>query len=165
MIALPASPKERQMRYRSHLAAVLLAVFAVAATPPLVSARPAPPPSHAGGAAFGDWLGRWWTQLVSLPVDRNPLAGTGDPCVPLSKKVIAPLLQPAGAPPLTCTVAPGTRVLALGSVAECSNVEAPPFFADTYADAVACAKAWSAPLTRHELLVDGQVTDLLHGGF
>ena len=104
-------------------------------------------------------------EILTLPADDNPSAGTGDACVPLAPHVIAPLFTAAGQPPLTCTVAPGTRVFAQGSTAECSNVEPPPFHADTYAEAVACAMAFSAPLTRHALTVDGHAIDLLAGGY
>jgi hypothetical protein len=148
---------------RSHRrVAVLGSVLALVAG--ASAAQAAPPQSNAGGASLGDWVGRFWTQALTLPADHNPFVGTADPCNPLDTHVIAPLLPDVSQPRLTCTVRPGTRVFASGSSAECSSVEPPPFHADTFAEAVACARAFSAPLTRHVLTVDGRATDLLAGG-
>lgn len=115
-------------------------------------------------ASLEVWLARYWTTILTLPADRNPYAGTGDPCVPLDRRTIAPFVLPPEQPPLTCTVRPGTRVLVLGAIAECSNIEADPFHAETYREAIACAKAWIGNLTRHEVIVDGRRRiDLLKG--
>ena len=116
-------------------------------------------------ASLEVWLARYWTTIFTLPADRNPYAGTGDLCVPLDRRTIAPFLLPPDAKsPLTCTVRPGTRVLVLGAIAECSNVEAGDFHAETYREAIACAKAWIGNLTRHEVIVDERRRiDLLRG--
>ena len=111
------------------------------------------------------WLARYWTTILTLPADNNPFFGTGDPCVPLGRKTIAPfVLPPEQEPQLTCTVRPGTRVLVLGAIAECSDIEDAPFHAESYGDAIACSQEWIGNLTRHEVIVDGtRRIDLLRG--
>ena len=132
-------------------------------------ARPASPaagdPHHGvAGGDLSDWLARYWTTIMKLPADSNPYAGTGDPCIPLDGRTIAPYALPPEQPRLTCVVRPGTRVLMLGAIAECSDLEGDPFHATTYPGAIACAKEWIGDLTRHEVLVDrSQRIDLLAG--
>src|SRR4051794_28365743 len=100
----------------------------------------APASATAAGApreqALGQWLGLYWKTVIGLPAGSNPLVGNGDLCVRLARDVIAPAAEP-GAPPVTCTVRPGTKILAVGFSTECSDVEAPPFHGDTYAEQVA----------------------------
>ena len=110
---------------------------------------------HSSGP-IGAWLARYWTRVLTLPADDNPFVGTGDPCVPLNRRTIAPFVLPPELPPLTCTVRAGTRVLVLGAIAECSDIEANPFHAESYREAIACSKAWIGTLTRHEVIVDGR---------
>jgi hypothetical protein len=126
------------------------------------SGKPAPPNSSAGGATLSAWLSDWWTTIVTAPLATNPYTG-GDQCVPLDKHTIGPFVLPPDQPPLTCTVKPGTRVLVVGATAECSDIEAAPFHAESLTEALSCAKAWIGDLTRHTLIVDGRRTDLLAG--
>ncbi|SMO71819.1 hypothetical protein SAMN06273567_103264 [Geodermatophilus aquaeductus] len=83
-------------------------------------------------------LGELWTTTLQTPLAKNPLAG-GDPCVPLSGRVVAPFS--AFFPELTCTVAPGTRVFVAGLTVECSTVEPPPFAGTDPASLRDCALA------------------------
>jgi hypothetical protein len=117
-----------------------------------------------GRPSLDAWLARYWTTILTLPADRNPFFGTGDPCVPLDRKTIAPFVLPPDQPPLTCTVRAGTRVLVIGAIAECSDIEDPPFHAESYSEAITCSQAWIGHLTRHEVIVDGRRRiDLLSG--
>ena len=60
-------------------------------------------------------------------------------------------------PPVTCTVEAGTKILAVGFSTDCSDVEAPPYHGDTYAEQVACARDSAAGVTNSRLTVDGRV--------
>ena len=141
------------------LSMVVLVSAVLAAAPSATAAATVRPSDPQLASLIADY----WTAILTLPLDQNPYGG-GDPCVPLSQHLIAPLVFPNPADALTCNVRPGTKVLVLGAIAECSNVEGPPFHAETYPEAIACSRAWIGHLTRHEVFVDGQPPiDLLDG--
>jgi hypothetical protein len=106
--------------------------------------------------ALGQWLGLYWKTVIGLPADSSPLVGNGDLCVRLARDVVAPAAEP-GVPPVTCTVKAGTKILAVGFSTDCSDVEAPPFHGDTYAEQVGCARDFAAGVTNTRFTVDGRV--------
>jgi hypothetical protein len=64
------------------------------------------------GFTAGQLLGEEWRQLLELPPDANPLAGTGDNCLSAGHKDKVRILWTTGAPtpPAVCNVKPGTPV-------------------------------------------------------
>ena len=85
------------------------------------------------GFTAGELLGEEWRQLLELPLDANPLAGTGDNCLSAGHKdkVLIVWTTAAPTPPAVCNVKPGTPVFFFALGGECSSVEPPPFFGAT----------------------------------
>jgi hypothetical protein len=82
------------------------------------------------GFTAGELLGKELRQLLELPPDVNPLAGSRENnCLSAGHKDKVLLLWTSPAPPpaTVCNIKPGTPVLFFALFAECSSVEAPPF--------------------------------------
>ena len=82
------------------------------------------------GFTAGELLGEELRQLLELPPDVNPLAGSRENnCLSAGHKDQVLLLwtSPAPPPPTVCNIKPGTPVFFFALFAECSNVEPPPF--------------------------------------
>jgi hypothetical protein len=88
------------------------------------------PVRHVAGVSGGEVLREFFVKLFNTSPTQL------DPCVGLAggRALIAAY------PDVTCTVKVGTRVL-LGFIANCSSVEAPPFFGATAEEQKACAIA------------------------
>ena len=128
---------------------VLVTVMTLAAASPAASAA---------NPRLGDTLGAVWETVFETPTPDNPFAG-GDPCLDLGGGVLAPFTA-LGAPALTCTVKPGTRIFVTTFSSECSNVEAPPYFGEDEPSLRACVQAVDAGITLTELTVDGRPVPL-----
>jgi hypothetical protein len=85
------------------------------------------------GFTAGQLIGEEFRQLLELPPDANPIAGTGDNCLSAGHKDKVLILWTTAAPtPATvCDVKPGTPVFFYAFGGECSSVEPPPFFGAT----------------------------------
>jgi hypothetical protein len=110
---------------------LLAALVGVVITAPAASAAP--------DRKLEALLGDLFETVLEIPTPQNPLAGNGDPCVDLGKKVVAPF-QP-GPAPLTCTVKSGTKIFVAAFAVECSTVEPPPFFGANEAELRECVRA------------------------
>src|SRR5690349_21302983 len=68
--------KFKQLRYVAALAACLVALSPLAATPSH-GANPnpnvAPVKSSPNGRSYGEWAQAWWTWATSIPAEQNPL--------------------------------------------------------------------------------------------
>jgi hypothetical protein len=81
------------------------------------------------GFTAGQLLGEEWRQLLELPPDANPLAGTGDNCLSAGHEDKVLIVWTTAT--TVCNVKPGTPVFFLALSGECSSVEPPPFFGAT----------------------------------
>ncbi|CAN5674522.1 hypothetical protein BH24ACT5_BH24ACT5_10830 [soil metagenome] len=101
-----------------------------------------------GGATRGEWDARWWQWAVSMPEEINPNFDTtvGERCGygqsgPVFFLPGSFTLEP-NEPGFTCVIAEGTAIYVSSIGAECSTVEAPPFFGRTEDELRACATAF-----------------------
>jgi len=145
------------------------AVVAMAAAMCMIAGSPAQAaPNDSGvvdaskrvaGFTAGQLLGEEWRQLLELPPNANPLAGTGDNCLSAGHedKVLIVWTTAAPTPPTVCNVKPGTAVFFFALSGECSSVEPPPFFGATEEEQRDCAIEWFAnPFNREiNLSLDG----------
>jgi hypothetical protein len=110
---------------------------------------------HSAGAAgrgqLAGTLGDLWETVLETP-------GGGGPCFDLGG-MVAPF-APLGTSELTCTVKTGTRLFIVAVSAECSNVEAPPFFGADEAERRACARAFDAQFAGSTVTLDGNAVAL-----
>ena len=94
---------------------------------------------RAAGFTAGALLGEELRQVLGLPLDVNPAAGS-DTCLSAGDKEKVLLLwttrEPVPAP--VCDVKPGTPVFFYALGGECSSVEPPPFFGATEEDQRQC---------------------------
>jgi hypothetical protein len=128
---------------------ILLAVLlGVVITAPAASAAP--------DRKLEALLGDLFETVLEIPTPKNPLAGNGNPCVPLGKKVVAPFQ--AGTEDLTCTVKSGTKIFVAAFAVECSTVEQPPFRGDDEAELRTCVRAFN--LGAVTITVDGKEVPL-----
>jgi hypothetical protein len=129
-----------------------IAMVAMAAAVCMIAVSPAHAAKKDGGvvdaskrvAGFtaGELLGEEVRQLLELPPDVNPLAGSPENnCLSAGhkNKVLILWTTPAPAPPTVCNVKPGTPVFFFTLFAECSSVEPPPFFGETEEEQRQCA--------------------------
>ena len=120
----------------STMVAIAVAVCFVAGSPAQAASK------HSGivdaskrvaGFTAGELLGEEWHQLLELPLDANPYAGTGDNCLSAGHKDKILIVWTTGepAPAAVCNVKPGTPVFFFALGGECSSAEPPPFFGET----------------------------------
>ena len=100
-------------------------------------------------------VGEEFRQILELPPDANPLAGTGDNCLSAGHKdkVLILWTTPAPAAPAVCNVKPGTPVFFSSIFAECSSVEDPPFFGATEEEQRQCVLAFLQATSFDAILV------------
>ena len=99
------------------------------------------------GFTAGQLVGEEFRQILELPLDANPLAGTGDTCLSAGHhdKVLIPWTTSAPAAPAVCNVKPGTPVFFSTLFADCSSVEPPPFFGVTEEEQRQCVLDFLQP--------------------
>jgi hypothetical protein len=105
----------------------------------------------AGRGQLAGTLGALWETVLETP-------GGGGPCFDLGG-MVAPF-APLGTSELTCTVKTGTRLFIVAVSAECSNVEAPPFFGADEAEQRVCARAFDAQFDGSTVTLDGNAVAL-----
>jgi hypothetical protein len=135
------------------IAALLLAAAPASAARPAVAKNDAKVYGH----TISEWTEVFYQHFFTLPADQVPfVGGSADPCLQVGH-----LLIYGGAPVGECTVRPGTAVLIGIFGGECSNVEPDPFFGETAADRLACARAFIDAVTALTMTVDGrEIPDL-----
>jgi hypothetical protein len=141
----------------------LLALFMVAGSPAQAARKDSgvvDASKRVAGFTAGQLLGEEWRQLLELPPDANPLAGTGDNnCLSAGHKdkVLILWTTTAPTPPAVCDVKPGTPVFFYTLGGECSSVEPPPFFGATAEDQRRCILDWlrSTPFDAILVSIDG----------
>jgi hypothetical protein len=108
------------------------------------------------GFTTGDLLGEELRQLLELPPDVNPLAGSRENnCLSAGHKDKVLMLWTSPAPPPVCNIKPGTPVFFFSLFAECSSVEPPPFFGATEEEQRQCALDNLAPFDAILVSIDG----------
>ena len=115
---------------------------------PLTFAQPStpgvfPPDAVVFGKTYEEWSAAWWRWNFSIPVPSNPTFDTtGQHCHVQQSRPVFFLAGIATGVPVTreCTV-PSEKPLFFPIInAECSDVEAFPFFGATAAERLACAQ-------------------------
>jgi hypothetical protein len=103
-----------------------------------------PPNSRVQGMTYGEWSVEWWQYVFSLPMDQNPLVGaTGAECAfELDSNVAVVVVDPLSPEPIECEVPAGTTLFLDILSAECSTLEAPPFYGGNEEELRACAQAF-----------------------
>jgi hypothetical protein len=110
------------------------------------------------GFTAGDLLGEELRQLLELPLDVNPLAGSRENnCLSAGHKDKVLMLWTSPAPPplTVCNIKPGTPVFFFALFAECSSVEPPPFFGATKEEQRQCALDNLPPFDAILVSIDG----------
>jgi hypothetical protein len=99
-----------------------------------------PPGSAVSGLTYGQWSEAYWQYVLSIPTSENPLNdSTGQNCeLGQSSSVFFLAGTFVGHVTRTCIVPAGTPILIPIINADCSNVEAPPFFGATAPERRAC---------------------------
>jgi hypothetical protein len=123
---------------------LLVAAVCVVAASPAQAARNdsgiADASKRLAGFTAGQLIGEELRQILELPPDANPLAGTGNFCLSVGHKHTVLILwttrEPDPAP--VCNVKPGTPVFFYALGGECSDVEPPPSFGATEAEQRKC---------------------------
>jgi len=103
-------------------------------------------------------LAELWKTILETPKPDNPF-GTGDSCVELGSRVVAPF-GPLGDEPTTCTVRPGTKIFVTAVSWECSTVETPPSYGADEAQLRACAREAVKGFTSRSITVDGRPVEV-----
>jgi hypothetical protein len=148
------------------LAALLIALLIPAGLAVASDPNPgvAPPNSHPHGKSYGEWSAAWWQWFLKIPTSSHPgLDTTGQFCAEGQSGNVFFLAANSATDPVPCTVRTGTSIFLAIVNAECSTVEAPPFFGSTEAELRACAKCFADRIVPSSLqvTVDGQaLTDL-----
>jgi hypothetical protein len=121
-----------------------------------------PVPHSVDGLTGPELLAQSWVRLLQIPAAEHPFLGAGDPCIRLGShdRVLLPILT-AGER-TTCTIRPGTPVLLIPFTSECSDVEAPPFFAVGEAAQQACARENGEAVEDILISVDGGAAISIH---
>jgi hypothetical protein len=146
---------------------VVLAVAATAAFAPVAAATPGggqrasiQPAGNVQGNSAGEMIGDWYAQNMALPASNAPFGGTADKCLDLGRhgRVANPaggLISAAG---MTCAVRQDRPVVVVMTSADCSDVEAPPFYGEDEAAQRACAVDWvlnQSHVTAINVSIDG----------
>ena len=114
------------------------------------SSSPLVKPGHrVQGDTPGQWLGRWWTTVLTTSSPEEHFPG----CAPLGRRVVGVFLPPWGGE-ATCTVRRGSRLMLVPDTTSCSDWEQPPFRGDTPAERRACASLILEGAEVHEVTVD-----------
>ena len=136
-------------------ATAALALAAVAGAPPAVADHGSSPLVKPGyrvqGDTPGQWLGRWWTTVLTSSSPEDDFPG----CAELGRRVVGVFLPPWGGE-ATCTVPRGTRLMLVPDTTSCSDWEPPPFHGDTPAERRECARRILAGAGLPEVIVDGR---------
>lgn len=157
----------RYRRYRCERA--MSAMVAMAAAVCMVAGSPAQATTkdsvvvdaskRVAGFTAGQLLGEEYRQLLELPLDANPILGNGDNCLSAGHKdkVLILFTTKAPTPTAVCNVKPGTPVFFSSLSAECSSVEAPPFFGKTEKQQRQCTLDYlrATPLRAILVTIDG----------
>jgi hypothetical protein len=119
-----------------------------------------PPHANAQGNGYSGWSAAWWQWYLSIPTPLHPaLDTTGEFCAEgQSGKVFFLAANLATTDTIPCTVRTGTSIFLGVANAECSTVEAPPFFGSTEQEMRDCARCWANHIVPSSLAVtvDGQ---------
>ena len=143
---------------RTAMVALAAAVCMVAGSPAQAArtdSRILDASKRLAGSAAGELVGEELRQVLELPLDANPLAGA-DNCLFAghNEKVLMLWTRrpPAAAAPV-CVVKPGTPVFFSGLLADCSDVEATPFFGVTEEEQRRCMLDFLRPAPFDAILV------------
>jgi hypothetical protein len=110
------------------------------------NANPAvlPPTSRIEGLTYGEWLAKWWYYALTIPASQNPLSGaTGSNCVVQREGNVGLVLANSTlTEPISCEVPPGMMLFVEVLGAECSTLEAAPFYGANEQELQACAQGF-----------------------
>ena len=135
------------------LAALLSLAFATAATAHHDrSGSPLVKPGHrVQGDTPGQWLGRWWTTVLTTSSPEDHFPG----CAPLGRRVVGSSSR-RGAARRRAPCAEGSQLMLVPDTTSCSDWEPPPFHGDTPAERRACARLILEGAGVPEVTIDGR---------
>jgi hypothetical protein len=105
-----------------------------------------PPPFEWYGRTYEEWSAQWWQWAFSLPIDQNPFYDEGGTCANGANGQSGPVwfltgvINTSGTAVRNCTVPEGVALFVPLINAECSTLEAPPFFGSNEKELRACVK-------------------------
>jgi hypothetical protein len=151
------------MRRLAGLGSVLACMVGVVAGSPAQAARNdsgvVDASKRVAGFSAGQLLGEEFRQILELPLDANPAAGTGSNCLSAGhkEKVLILWTTREPAPAAVCDVKPGTPIFFYALGGECSDVEPAPFFGATEAEQKQCILDFlhTSGFTAIEVSIDG----------
>jgi hypothetical protein len=125
-----------------------------------------PPDAYVFGRTYAEWTEEWWEWNLLLPVSINPAYDTiGQNCNLNQSRPVFFLAGSATGATVTraCTVPSGAPLLFPMVNAECSSVEAPPFFGRNDAERLECARTLidGVPPATVVVTVDGHAVPAL----
>jgi hypothetical protein len=122
------------------------------------SPRVIPPVAKAYSKSYAEWSAAFWRWNSALPIDRNPNFDAGD-CQNGDNGQSGPvwfLGQGVGVPVVrNCMVPAGKAIFFSILAAECSTLEAPPFYGDDEAQLRTCARSLADSFMALACEVDG----------
>jgi hypothetical protein len=125
---------------------LLVSIVLVAYARGNANPRVLPPTSRVQGMGYGDWLAEWWTYVLSVPADQNPLAGAPDACIFQLEGNVALVVGNSTLPSgksIPCTVPAGKMLFVEVLGAECSTLEKDtPFYGGTPEELLSCAQGF-----------------------
>jgi hypothetical protein len=147
----------RRMLRRTAMVAMAAAVCMVAGAPAQAARKDSgvvDASKRLAGLTAGQLIGEELRQVLALPLDVNPAAGS-DNCLSAGhkKKVLLLWTTRAPTPAPVCNVKPGTPVFFYALGGDCSNVEDPPFFGETEEDQRQCMLDFLRPTPFDAILV------------
>jgi hypothetical protein len=108
-----------------------------------------PPDAKAHGMTYGEWSAKWWQWALSLPVDQNPWYDVDGSCANGANGQLEPVwfltgvLGESNTAVRNCTVPAGKALFFPLINAECSTLEAPPFYCKDEATCLSCATSFN----------------------
>jgi hypothetical protein len=133
---------------RIHFHSLLLAAMALLLITTVASAampNPGimPPTSRVQGLTYAQWQAKWWQYAFSVPGSTTPQFGATTDC--LTKRVgdvVLAIQSPFNTGWTECTIPADTMLYLEVAAAECSTIEAAPFYGGNKAELTACAHAF-----------------------
>lgn len=151
-------------RYRSTLLAVLFTLVATSLTPAAYAQASNPgimgPHQKFHGLSYADWEVKWWQEVFAIPADNNPLVAGG---MFGQDDGIRFLTGVSGPTTINITIPRGTALFFPIINAECSSLEAWPWYGANAIEQAAVATYFNDLVTDISAEIDGRsVVNLEH---
>jgi hypothetical protein len=122
---------------------LVMSVILLSVAPASAGANPVvlPPNARVQGHTLGEWSAIAWSSMFAIPASINPGLGAPwtDCYVERSGNVGVGVILFSPFSPFECTMPAGTKLFLDVATAECSTLEAPPFYGGNEEELRACA--------------------------